>query len=70
MRASEARKLIGKRVFWKVNAGSLHRPWTVECSGIFREVRGRNVCIDNHGSSDWLWLPDITPPHRVEDVTP
>ena len=50
MKASEARKLIGKAVSYK-NRFSSFPPQV----GIIGELRGRNVRID----SNWLWLPDI-----------
>jgi hypothetical protein len=60
MKASEAKKLIGKRVFWKNSRSLVFR----EQSAIFREVRGRNVQTDD---GNWLWLPDITP-IKTEEV--
>jgi hypothetical protein len=50
MKASEARKLIGKAVSYKNRFSSF--PARV---GIIEEQRGCNVRID----SNWLWLPDF-----------
>lgn len=60
MTAAEARRLIGKQVSWVEHVGGLGtRAYEVKRSGVFREVRGKNVCVDFDGSNDWLWLPDI-----------
>ena len=54
MKASEARKLIGKAVSYK-NRFSSFPPQV----GIIEEVRGRHGCIDSEGTRIWLWLPDF-----------
>ena len=57
MKAAEARKLIGKPVVWMdtycAKRGYFQR------EGVLLAVKGRNVCIDQFGSNDWKWLPDL-----------
>ena len=52
MKASEARKLIGQKVWIK----RWHdcRPYP----GVILEVAGKNIRFDHQGMEDWLWLPD------------
>jgi hypothetical protein len=53
MKASEAKKLVGKKV-------SVRRRYSgITQTGIVLGVRGRNVEIDIMGMKDWLWLPDL-----------
>jgi hypothetical protein len=52
MKASEVRNLIGREIEWYNRHG-----WRY--SGIVLEVAGKNVLVDNMGSNDWKWLPDM-----------
>jgi hypothetical protein len=53
MKAAEARKLIGQKVFVRKHSG-------ITSYGVILSVQGRNVEVDFYGMSDWLWLPDCT----------
>ena len=52
MKSSDARKLIGRKIEWRNRHG-----WRY--TGIVLEVAGKNVLIDDMGSIDWKWLPDM-----------
>jgi hypothetical protein len=54
MKASEARKLIGKKVEWEY-AHCRHRGTCLVAYGVVEEVKGRNIMI----SGSWKWLPDL-----------
>ena len=54
--AAAARKLKGKTVNIIDNSGWMGRTRTV----VIMDVKGKNVLIDDHGSTDWLWLPKVT----------
>ena len=53
MKASEARKLIGKQVTMINIRSSAERTCAV------LDVKGRNVFIDELGCVSWHWLPDL-----------
>jgi len=57
MKASDARKLIGKPVVW-LDTYCPRRGY-IEREGVLVDVRGRNLLIDQMGSIDWKWLPAI-----------
>ena len=53
MKVSEVKKLIGQKV-------SNRRCYSgIIDHGIILSVKGRNVEVDFHGMTDWLWLPDF-----------
>jgi hypothetical protein len=58
MKASEARKLIGKRVkYRKIDRYSQYiGDWR---EVLILQVDGRNLEVDFYGMTDWLWLPEI-----------
>ena len=57
MKAAELRKLIGKQVTWLdtfcPKNGFIRR------EGILLDVKGKNALVDQHGSNDWKWIPDM-----------
>lgn len=57
MKAAELRKLIGKEIEWEESycqwRGGIIR------QGIVKEVTGRNVLVDQFGTNNWEWLPDM-----------
>jgi hypothetical protein len=57
MKAAEARKLIGQKVYVRKRHSSIPQHGTI------LSVKGRNVEVDFYGMTDWLWLPEcvITP---------
>lgn len=57
MKAKELRAWIGKEIEWDTRPDC--RGWYDTRSGILRDVKGRNLYIDNRGSFDWLWMPKI-----------
>jgi hypothetical protein len=57
VKSSEAKKLIGKHVVW-CDTWCPKRGW-IEREGVFMEVRGKNVLVEQQGSNDWKWLPDM-----------
>ena len=66
MKPNELRALIGKLIQWEEyycqKAGhGLHRV------GRLVEVRGRNVLVDQMGSIDWKWVPNML---RIKAVEP
>jgi hypothetical protein len=50
--ARELRALIGKHVAFR-RFNWEHHP---ERFGIVREIRGKNVSIDERGATDWYWF--------------
>jgi hypothetical protein len=55
VKASELRKLKGKQVqAWRLSRDYIYPPTTVTVL----DVQGRNVLVDYHGITDWLWIPD------------
>ena len=56
MKASEARRLIGKRVQYRRVTRDYVYPYF---EATILRVEGRNVLIDEGGMTDWLWLPDV-----------
>ena len=61
MKVSEVKKLIGKTISWeKSNYGTTRH-------GIVLYVRGKNVYVDQLGSTDWLWLPDMISIKEVQN---
>lgn len=57
MKAAEARKLIGKPVVW-LDTYCAKRGY-FQREGVLIDVKGRNVWIEQFGSNDWKWLPDL-----------
>ena len=57
MKSNEAKKLIGKNVTWEDHF-DLYRGGILR-SGKVIDVKGRNVLIDQLGSTDWKWLPKM-----------
>lgn len=58
MTAKELRKFIGKTIKWEEyycpKAGhGLPR------QGVLLEVKGKNLLVDQMGSVDWKWLPNM-----------
>lgn len=57
MKAAELRKLIGKQITWLdtycPRYGFLQR------EGVLLDVKGRNALVDQQGSTDWKWVPDM-----------
>ncbi len=57
MNAAQARKLIGKTVTWFdtwcPKRGFANR------EGVLLDVKGKNALVDQMGSNDWKWLPDM-----------
>jgi len=52
MKVSEVKKMIGQKV-------SVRRCYSgITDYGIILSVKGKNVEVDFHGMTDWLWLPD------------
>ncbi len=70
MKASEARKLIGKRVEWddttRTTTLGFIRVDRRGGNGILEDVQGRNVVI----GGDYLWLPDLTNLREAGQVPP
>lgn len=64
MKASEAKKLIGKSIRYRRVSRDYVYPFS---EATILEVLGKNVLIDHGGMTDWLWLPDvqIKPVERV-----
>lgn len=58
MKTADLRKLIGAELEWEYNHDP-HRGTCFVATGIILDVKGRNVLIDQHGSSDWKWLPNM-----------
>lgn len=57
MKSADLRKLIGKEVTWVdtfcPKRGGIRR------YGLLLDVRGKNALIDDLGSNDWKWVPDM-----------
>jgi hypothetical protein len=57
MKSSEARKLIGKHVTWFDSfcpaRGGLMR------EAVLIEIKGKNALVDQQGTIDWKWLPNM-----------
>jgi len=52
MKVSEVKQLIGQKVSVQKCYSGITDP------GIILSVKGRNVEVDFHGMTEWLWLPD------------
>jgi hypothetical protein len=57
MKAAELRMLIGRPVTW-LDTWCPKRGF-IEREGLLLDVKGRNVLIDQNGSNDWKWIPDM-----------
>ncbi len=57
MKASELRKLIGKPVTW-LDTWCPKRGY-IKREGVLMQVQGKNALIDQQGSNDWKWIPDL-----------
>lgn len=57
MKAAEARKLIGKPVTW-LDTWCPKNGFILR-EGVLLEVQGKNVRVDQMGTTDWKWLPDM-----------
>ena len=67
MKAGEARKLIGKTVTW-LDTWCPKRGF-IEREGILLEVQGKNARVDQQGSNDWKWLPDMRNLKQKEEAS-
>jgi hypothetical protein len=47
---------VGKTIQWEVHYRLLYKIVTAKVI----EVKGRNALIDQSGSTDWVWPPDLT----------
>jgi len=66
MKASEAKKLIGKKVTW-VDTICPKRGGLVRF-GVLIEIRGKNAFMDQCGFTEWKWLPDLVGLKAVDEV--
>lgn len=57
MKAAALRKLIGKPVVW--DDTFCPKNGFISREGILLEVRGKNALVDQQGSTDWKWIPDM-----------
>lgn len=67
MRINELRKMVGKQIQWEEyycqkSGHGLPR------SGVLLEVKGKNLLIDQMGSVDWKWTPDMLHLRLVVDA--
>jgi hypothetical protein len=58
LNTAAARKLVGKRIEW-IGHWCPYRQCGIRRTGTVLEVRSRNVLIDQHGTTDWMWLPEM-----------
>lgn len=58
MKTADVRKLIGRPVTW-LDTWCPRRQAHLERHGVILEVKGKNVLVDQNGSNDWRWLPDM-----------
>lgn len=54
---AQRRKLVGKRISWARKA--YPRAPKKDGEGVVVDAVGRNLQVDQHGSHDWLWVPDL-----------
>jgi hypothetical protein len=55
----KARKqLIGKTLEWQEVTCRV-RGYFRPCSGVIKELAGRNIHLDDLGSYDWHWMPTL-----------
>lgn len=58
MKANNLRRLIGKRIQWEEHYDP-RSGTSLKRTGILLEVKGRNILVDQMGSNDWKWVPDM-----------
>lgn len=66
MKAAQMRALIGKKIEWEY-AHDRGRGTCLVATGIVKDVKGRNVLVDQQGSYDWKWLPQMANVKEMPD---
>ena len=57
MKAADLRKLIGKPVTWLDKF--CPKNGFIKREGILLDVKGKNALVEQNGSNDWKWVPDM-----------